>query len=228
MHITCLQHSAGEGPGCLADWARQRGHAFRSVMLHQGDLLPDTDSTDWLIVLGGPMGVHDEPRYPWLGDEKTFIRLNLRAGHTVLGICLGAQLIAHVLGARVARSSQPELGWLPIVTTPEARGRFPLLPETLQALCWHNDTFDIPLGAVPLGSSEACRNQGFFLGDRTLGLQFHLEWSHPDIRRLVASSGEEFTRAGKHIQTPSEVLAPVSWVQRANALMVGLLEALPA
>lgn len=228
MLITCLQHSDFESPGCLVDWARQRVHGFRMIRLHKGESLPDAAQlSDWLVVLGGPMGVYEESRYPWLKDEKAYIRLSILGGRTVIGICLGAQLIAHVLGAHISRNQHAELGWMPIITTLEARGRFPLLPPSMYALCWHNDTFDIPPQGTVFGSSEACRNQGFFVGDRVLGLQFHLEWSPHDIKRLVDNSADEFSARGKYIQSPSDVLAGVEWAQRANTLMVGILDALP-
>ncbi|MBN1653764.1 MAG: type 1 glutamine amidotransferase [Deltaproteobacteria bacterium] len=228
MLITCFQHSDFETPGCLIEWARQRDYDWRTVSLHEGEPVPDASKyTDWVVILGGPMGVREEKRYPWLREEKAYIRLSIRAGRTVLGICLGAQLIADVLGAFVTRNDHAELGWMVVNTTLEARGRFPLVPERLQALCWHNDTFDIPPGALPFGSSEACRNQGFFVGDRVLGLQFHLEWYPHDIKRLVDNSAEDFAVRGRYVQSPVEIIAGVQWAQRANTLMNGILDALP-
>jgi GMP synthase-like glutamine amidotransferase len=227
LRILCLQHAPVEGPGCLGDWARTHGHAFQTALLYGGEPLPAPSSFDWLVVLGGPMGVHDTRQYPWLSLEKHLIGEAIQSGRTVLGICLGGQLIADVLGAKVSRARHREMGWFPITTTPEARGRFPLLPPSIQAVCWHNDTFDIPAGCVAFGSSRGCPNQGFIYRDTVLALQFHLEWPHQDLRRIVQDSPEDFEPPGSFVQRPEQLLEHVEWSQRANELMFSILDALP-
>lgn len=126
MLITCLQHTPLESPGCISDWARERGHGMQIIYPAKGERLPEPQSAEWLIVLGGPMGVHDEYDFPWLREEKACIERALIAGVTVLGICLGAQFIAHVLGAKVTRNRHSELGWFPVLTTPEAPRALPV------------------------------------------------------------------------------------------------------
>jgi GMP synthase-like glutamine amidotransferase len=195
--------------------------------VYSGEPIPASGSYDWLLVLGGSMGVHDTAQYPWLSSEKARIQDDIGSGKTVVGICLGAQLIAESLGARVTTARHREIGWFPITTTPEARGRFPLLTPSLQAVCWHNDTFELPAGAVRLGSSQGCANQGFFAGDRILGLQFHLEWPIQDLRKLILTSQSDFDLPGRYVQRPSDMLDRVEWSQRACDLMSHLLDAMP-
>lgn len=228
MLINCLQHAALEGPGVISDWARERGYSLQVSRLDQGDTPPGAAESDWLLILGGPMGVRDEHLYPWLKTEKHLIRECLDRGTVVVGICLGAQLIADVLGASVSRNRHPELGWFPVATTPEARGRFPLLPRSMQALCWHNDTFAIPSGATLIGGSEACAHQGFFVDDTVLGLQFHLEWPHQEIRKLVEESPAEFEARSRFVQPPHVILSHVEYSQRATSLMGVLLDSMPS
>ncbi|MBK9134578.1 MAG: type 1 glutamine amidotransferase [Betaproteobacteria bacterium] len=121
MRIHALQHVPFEPPGSIEAWARRAGHALAVTHLHRGDPLPVVNGGDLLVVLGGPMSVHDEARYPWLVDEKRFIERTIAAGRRVLGICLGAQLIAHVLGARVHASDEKEIGWFAVEATAAAR-----------------------------------------------------------------------------------------------------------
>jgi GMP synthase-like glutamine amidotransferase len=120
MRIQVLQHVPFEGLGSISPWATEKGYAVRTCGLFRDDPLPDPEQFDWLIVLGGPMGVYDEARHPWLVDEKRLIEAALRAEKTVLGICLGAQLIATVLGKKVTRNQQREIGWFPLKLTQAA------------------------------------------------------------------------------------------------------------
>ena len=117
LHINCLLHAPFDGPCGIADWAADRGHSLTMTPLYAGVLPPDPASYDWLVVMGGPMGVHDESEHPWLVAEKALIRRSIEAGKTVVGVCLGAQLIAAALGARVYRNREAEIGWLPIELT---------------------------------------------------------------------------------------------------------------
>mgnify|MGYP000849044073 CR=1 FL=1 len=177
MRIHALQHVPFEPPGSIEAWARHAGHALAITHLYRGDPLPAVEEPDLLVVLGGPMSVHDEARYPWLIDEKRFIERAIAAGRRVLGICLGAQLIAQVLGARVYANDEKEIGWFAVEATAAARTAavFEGFPPRLLAFHWHGETFDIPAGAVHAARSAACAHQAFAFGDRVVGLQFHLE-----------------------------------------------------
>jgi len=206
MQIHYLQHVPFEDLAKIEPWAEDRGHTIRGTRLYAGQDLPDPDDVDWLIVLGGPMGVHEDAHYPWLSGEKAFIRSVLDRDSRVLGICLGAQLVAHVLGAEVAANPEPEIGWFPI-TRSRASDTSPFfkdLPEYFTAFHWHGDAFELPEGAVHLASSATCPNQAFSYGGRVLGLQFHLESSLGSIERLIQHCGHEMIDR-PYIQSPSRI-----------------------
>ena len=152
MNIHYLQHVPFEGLGSIANWVGQAGHNLTGSRLYAGEALPDPAALDWLIVMGGPMGVHDERHHPWLTREKQLIEQAIGQEKTVLGICLGAQLIADVLGARVYANEHREIGWFPVRRTSEAAdcalGR--VLPEQVEVFHWHGDTFDLPAGGKRL------------------------------------------------------------------------------
>ena len=162
MLIHCLQHVPFEGPFGIADWAAARGHALRLTPLYDGVAPPEPADFDWLVIMGGPMGVGDEGRYPWLAAEKDSIRRGIAAGKTLVGVCLGAQLLAEALGARVYRHREREIGWMPIDLTAagQASPVFGFLPLSLPVFHWHGDTFEPPASAVPFGPQRGLRAAG--------------------------------------------------------------------
>ncbi len=208
MRIHFLQHVPFEGPAGIGDWAAHKGYPVTTTLLFEHGQMPDQDTFDWLVVMGGPMGVRDEADYPWLTDEKGFIRAAVAAGKTVIGVCLGAQLIAEVLGARVYRNAHREIGWFPIELTEQGRAAGPLafLSHRFEVFHWHGDTFDLPDGAVHLARSEGCEHQAFLYADRVLGLQFHLESTPAGVTDLVTNCADEIT-PGKYVQDAERVLA---------------------
>lgn len=216
LRIHACLHAPFENLGSLEPWIRARGHELAFTRLYQGDALPPGDSFDWLIVMGGPMGVHDEAAFPWLKGEKEFLREAVDGGRAVLGICLGAQLLAHVLGARVARNREMEIGWYPIRIEAEARASWPgrAFPPVFTAFHWHGDAFEVPPGALALGRSEACTAQGFLHGDRVLGLQFHPEVNRTVLEDLIGNLGAELR--------PRSQETPERYVQDAQTLRGGL------
>jgi GMP synthase-like glutamine amidotransferase len=229
MRIHCLQHVPFEGPAGIADWAVRRGHSLTSTPLFAGGTLPDRSDFDWLVVMGGPMGVHDEGAYPWLSREKGLLREAIEAGKTLVGICLGAQLIADVLGARVFRNEHKEIGWLPVELTGEGRASeiFGFLPARLPVFHWHGDTFDLPDGARHLAGSEACRNQAFLYRERVLGLQFHLESTPRSVSDIVANCADEIV-PGPYVQSAERMLAATDEdFRRIHQALFGILDRLP-
>ena len=172
--------------------------------LDLGETPPDPRGIDLLAVMGGPMGVHDEDAHPWLRMEKTFLRAVVDLERPVVGICLGAQLLAEVLGGRVHRNPEKEIGWMPVDWHPAARTRFPFLPPQQTVFQWHGDTFTLPPGAELLASSPACHHQAFLHQGRVLGLQFHLEMTPDGIAALLEHCGHELV-PGPHIQTPDAI-----------------------
>jgi len=172
-----LQHAPHEGPGLLAGLITGAGHDMEVVCLDDGGVLPAPSDAGAVVVMGGAMGVHDTDRFPWLAAERAWIAEVVEVGAPVLGICLGAQLLAAALGAEVTTGPAPEIGVGEVELTAEGRRDAVLGGEGghLPALHWHGDTFSIPDGAVHLATSDRYRNQAFRYGRAVYGLQFHLE-----------------------------------------------------
>ena len=214
MRFYCLQHVAFETPGLLTGVLREKGYSLRKVALFDNEPLPSTADFDGLIIMGGPMSIHDEEMYPWLRAEKVLIAAAIREGKKVLGICLGAQLIAAVSGARVYPNPQKEIGFWPVRWTEAGKGtggrgtgdlgtRDGVAEEVF--FHWHGETFDLPAGAVLLASTAACVNQAFMLGDKVLGVQFHPEVTPEIIRAMITHEGHELVDA-PYIQPAARML----------------------
>ncbi|QEC51542.1 GMP synthase (glutamine-hydrolysing) [Anseongella ginsenosidimutans] len=252
LRIHYFQHVPFEGPGSIAEWAQQKGHSLTRTRFYEQEALPALDGIDWLVIMGGPMSAHDEGCYPWMAPEKAFIRQAISAGKTVIGICLGAQLIAQVLGARVYPNPQKEIGWFPVTFSgreasgPDAGGLAAGGLAALTVFHWHGDTFDLPENCRRIASSEACRNQGFWYTDCVLGLQFHCEVNRAALEEMVKEGVEEFrtveitageaapaagnaaATAGRFIQTPAQILSGNEFILPANRYLEQLLEQLAA
>lgn len=229
MKIHYLQHVPFEGLGSIEQWAIGHGHQLSVTRLYAGDHLPALDRFDMLIVLGGPMSVHDEHEYIWLKAEKWFIRQVLEAGKPILGICLGAQLIAEVLGAAVTPAREKEIGWFPI-TLNDAFALTDLgrrLPRQAEVFHWHGETFSLPEGAVAIASSAACENQGFIYNEAIIALQYHLETTHFSAESIIDNSRNELTD-GKYIQTEEQMLHGSERFGAINHQMSTFLEYLAA
>lgn len=189
MEVLILTHASHEGPGLLGEVLSDHGATVRALALHEnpGAAL-DAGAADLILALGGPMSAADDASWPWLAREAAFLAAAARGGRKVLGICLGAQLLARGLGAAVRPAGPPEIGYGPITLT-EAGREDPVLaglrsPE--RVLHWHRDAFDLPAGTVGLASSERTRNQAFRLGRHAYGLQFHLEVGRPQMEEWLA------------------------------------------
>ena len=222
MKLHWLQHVPFEGLGIIEKWAEVNGFEISCTRLFAGEKLPEIGSFDWLVVMGGPMGIYDYDEHPWLVAEKQFIKAAIDADKTVLGICLGAQLMADVLGAKVYAGSQKEIGWFPIQCLETAPK---MLPESLTVFHWHGDTFEIPKGAIRLASSEACANQGFIYNHRAIGLQFHMETTSGSMDALIENCGDELIDA-PYIQTAEQMRAGIPNLVKINMAMKQLLNSL--
>lgn len=230
MHIHCIQHVPIEGPAAIADWAAARGHALTAVHPYAGDALPAPGAVEWLLVMGGPMSVHDAAAHPWLAAEQAFLAQAIERGATAIGVCLGAQLLAQALGAPVRRAPFPEIGWLPVELSAAGRAS-PLLahlPPVITVFQWHGDAFDLPPGAVQLARSAGCEQQAFLWGGRVLGLQFHLESTPESVALLCEHCAGEIV-PGPWVQNAARMrAAPAARYRRANAALSGVLDRLAA
>jgi GMP synthase (glutamine-hydrolysing) len=207
LNIFCFQHIPNEPSGNLKRRAVQCGHSLTTIGLYTQHTLPTLNDFDALIVMGGLMSVNDEDRYSWLGPEKQIVRSAIKADKPVLGICLGAQMIADVLGAKVAPMGYHEIGYFPVNLTcgePETRF-FRGLPKTFPSLHWHGERFEIPAGTKRLATSQACDNQAFEYGS-ALGLQFHLEVDREILMNLFSLGEVESFSHEKFVQTRETIL----------------------
>lgn len=190
MRALILTHVPHEGPGTIGDFLREEGAAVETVPLHDGAPLPaDPAAADLVVSMGGPMNVYEDWKFPFLADETAFLQRAIAADIPVIGICLGAQLIARAWGARVYRAPVEEIGWGTVRLTGEGREDplFQGIPETMNVLQWHGDTFDVPDGGVLLAAGEDVPHQAFRVG-RAWGLQFHVEVDRPMLADWFSDS----------------------------------------
>lgn len=205
MRVRVFQHVPFEGLGALEPAFRKRGCEIAATRFFANDPLPTPADVDFLVALGGPMSVNDEAAWPWLAAEKEFIRRHVAMGKPFLGICLGAQLLANALGARVYPQREKEIGWFPIEGVPARDPVVFRFPATAEVFHWHGETFDLPPGAVQLARSRACENQAFQIG-AAIGLQFHLETTSATARALVEHARADLA-PGPFVQAEAEILA---------------------
>lgn len=223
MRAHCIQHVPFETPGCIEPWLREAGFEITNTRLFEATRFPDPGDIDILIVMGGPMSVNDERTIPWLVDEKQFIRKSISTGVSVLGVCLGAQLIASATGARVYRNHRKEIGWFPVRGIDPANPSAFRFPPSLSVFHWHGETFDLPPGGALLAKSDACENQAFQIGPNVVGLQFHLEMTPSGARALVENCRGELVPEA-YVQTEEELLAaPASRYESINEHMHSVL-----
>ena len=222
IRIHALYHVDFEELSYIKQWADNRGHRITVTRFYENDPLPAQDSFDWLVVMGGPMSIHDESDFQWLADEKTFIQQSINDGKTVIGVCLGAQLIADSLGAKVSPSGIKEVGWLPIQLTEQGLAH-PLLADLprneFTVFHWHGDGFECPKGATPIATSHTWANQGFIyqtpkhaeLDTWVLGWQCHFEVTNKSMVDMV-SHGQTYIQEAMishpdSVQAADEILA---------------------
>lgn len=223
MRIACIQHVHFEGPAGIARWAAARGHTLHPVHVYRGEALPAPADFDLLVMMGGPMSVNDEAEFAWLRPEKQLVRAALAAGKRLLGVCLGAQMIAHALGARIYRNPVKEIGWFPLETLAGPAAEALGVADWPAVFHWHGETFDLPPGAEHWARSQACANQGFLVQRRALGMQFHIEVTAESAAELVRHAGHEIGN-GPFEQPAETLLSDVRRFTRLEAVLDGLLD----
>jgi GMP synthase (glutamine-hydrolysing) len=224
MRIHSLEHQPEEGPGKIADWAAARDHAITRTALYAAGPLPALDAFDLLVVMGGGMNIYQHRDHPWLVAEKEFLLRAIDAGKPILGICLGAQLLADVLGGKVHQNPEKEIGWFPVTFT-ERPAPFAAFPPSLTVMHWHGDTYTLPPGARALAHSAGCAQQAFLWGDRVVGLQFHLEMGAVHVADLAHVAAEDLT-PGRYVQSAAQLTEPPADLPQAHAALFALLDAL--
>lgn len=214
MRIHVLQHSKNTPPGSVAEWAGIHDHSLEVIQVFDNEPLPNPSEVEFLIILGGPMNVDDIEEHPWLVPEKDFIRKVLAREKTCLGICLGGQLLAQVLGGNVRKHEHWEVGWHAIHMGSHQR---------ITVFQWHQDTFDLPANAVRVATNKITENQAFAYGNRVVGLQFHPEATEDWVRERVSSPDYP---EGPHVQKAEHVLEDLVLVAPMKKWFFGLLDRL--
>ena len=230
MKVHVLQHAPFEGLGNIETWLRERDAQVSFSHLYESPALPDLaelDGIDLLIALGGPMSVNDEAALPWLAPEKRLISAAIDRAMDraigVLGVCLGAQLIAAAKGAKVYPADEKEIGWHPVSGTSREPSAFQF-PDPANVLHWHGETFDLPAHAVNLARSASCVNQAFQLGSRVIGLQFHLEMTRETVSHMLHHCKADLV-SGRYVQSASEIRSASERSYAAlQTLMHGVLD----
>lgn len=227
MRVSVFRHVPFETTGSIGNWLAARGALVNEIPMYERHTLPDLAHTDLIVAMGGTMSVNDEESFPWLRAEKACISDAVTRGVPVLGICLGSQLIANALGARVYRNPRAEHGWFPVEATPVDGDTFQF-PVHFTTFHSHGETFDLPEGAVRLAKSAACENQAFQLGRRTIALQFHLESTPASAGAIVEKCVNEFA-PGPFVQSATQLRAtPPSAYAESVRLMSAVLDYLTA
>ncbi len=225
MKLHVIQHVPFETPGNIEKWAAKAGHTISKSFIYQSPTLPKLSEFDGLVIMGGPMGAYEDDEYPWLAAEKKLIESAISADKYVLGVCLGAQLMASALGAKVYPGAEKEIGWFPLWLTESGQSSavFKGLPAEFEVLHWHGDTFELPAGVTTLASSELTPNQAFLCGTRALALQFHLELGADDAQRMVDFCGHEL-KPGKFVQDGEKILESEDGFEKSEKFLFQVLD----
>jgi GMP synthase-like glutamine amidotransferase len=226
MRIHSLEHQPEEGPAKIADWAAERGYTLDRTALYADEAPPALDAFDLLVIMGGGMNIYQHRDHPWLVTEKEFLQRVIGARKPILGICLGAQLLADVLGGKVYQNAQKEIGWFP-VNFRERTGLFAQFPQAMKVMHWHGDTFSLPPNARLMADSIGCAHQAFVWDDRVVGLQFHLEMGAVNVADLATVAAEDLT-PGRFVQSAAQLTETPADLPAAHAALFALLDGMAA
>lgn len=223
MRLHYLQHVFFETPGYILNWAEENNVEVTSTHFYQEYYtLPDQNDFDCLVVMGGPMGVYDEDQYDWIVPERNFIKDTIENGKPVLGICLGAQLIASALGSKVYPGTK-EIGWFSVMKQNSGQ-YFESLPDSQMVLHWHGDTFDLPDGATLIASNDVTKNQAFEIG-KVVGLQFHFEMGPDNVESILKNAADDLTN-DPYVQTAEGIRAETGHFDDNKMILFNLLNQL--
>ena len=237
MKVLAIQHDAADPPATAGEVVLGLGHQLEVIQIGKGDAIPQVADADLLMTFGGGIsfargsGAGPDGFPPWVAKEQALIRQYAQTGRRVLGICLGSQMIASALGAKVRRNEEPEVGWHTVRPTEVAGDVSEIaasaIPEPLTVFHWHQDTFDIPDGATHWLRSAACENQAYVIDDRIFGMQFHLEATEKTVKTFMAVS-RLWRQDARFVQTEQEIIAGATKYLNAQRtalenLLTGLL-----
>ena len=233
LRVHYFQHIAGEGFGSCYDYLKAHQAKITATEFFalpvdlplELEALPDIDEVDLLIIMGGTMSVNDEANYPWLKLEKRWLRRYLSAGKPAIGLCLGAQLIANALGASVSRNQHQELGWMDVGRVSHVPENYFQIPEKINIMQWHSETFEIPRGGVRLAQNNVCQNQMYQIGRNVLGFQFHPEMTPHALQLLIENEEDSAAFNGEYVQPIAELKKTIkSKFEQGNQLLNRAIE----
>lgn len=227
MHIHYFQHDHFEDLGYIGEWADSRNFATSVTRFDLNPELPSLDSFDWLVVMGGKMGVNDSAEFPWIADEIEFIKKVIQSGKIVIGICLGSQLVAKALGARVYKNIDQEIGFMPVYFNKIALNDtvFRHFPGELTVMHMHFDVFDLPSGATAMSNNAVTPCQAFRYKKNAFALQFHFEITESNAPVFIREITPEII-PGKHVQTPDEMLSQIICCRYNNQIFNNVLDSI--
>ena len=233
LRVHYFQHIAGEGFGSCYDYLKAHQAKITATEFFalpvdlplELEALPDIDEVDLLIIMGGTMSVNDESNYPWLKLEKRWLRRYLSAGKPAIGLCLGGQLIANALGASVSRNQHQELGWMDVGRVSHIPENYFQIPEKINIMQWHSETFEIPRGGVRLAQNNVCQNQMYQIGRNVLGFQFHPEMTPHALQLLIENEEDSAVFNGEYVQPIAELKKTIkSKFEQGNQLLNRAIE----
>lgn len=208
MKFLAILHAPHEGLGLIKEWIALGNDEITEKYAWEIQPVESLEPYDGIILMGGPMSVNDEDQYPWLKTEKQLISKAIEEERKILGICLGAQLLANCLGARVFKNPEPEIGWFPVKKKFFMHSWFPIFDDNEKEFVfhWHGETFDLPDGSIPLFETDGCKNQAFAVEDRILGLQFHPEITEAMISDFIKHNHHDI-RPARYIQAEARMIS---------------------
>ena len=233
LRVHYFQHIAGEGFGSCYDYLKAHQAKITATEFFalpvdlplELEALPHIDEVDLLIIMGGTMSVNDEANYPWLKLEKRWLRRYLSAGKPAIGLCLGGQLIANALGASVSRNQHQELGWMDVGRVSHIPENYFQIPEKINIMQWHSETFEIPRGGVRLAQNNVCQNQMYQIGRNVLGFQFHPEMTPHALQLLIENEEDSAAFNGEYVQPIAELKKTIkSKFEQGNQLLNRAIE----
>ncbi|MCH7328806.1 type 1 glutamine amidotransferase [Acinetobacter modestus] len=233
LRVHYFQHIAGEGFGSCYDYLKAHQAKITATEFFalpvdlplELEALPHIDEVDLLIIMGGTMSVNDEANYPWLKLEKRWLRRYLSAGKPAIGLCLGGQLIANALGASVSRNQHQELGWMDVGRVSHVPENYFQIPEKINIMQWHSETFEIPRGGVRLAQNNVCQNQMYQIGRNVLGFQFHPEMTPHALQLLIENEEDSALFNGQYVQPIAELKKTIkSKFEQGNQLLNRAIE----
>jgi len=225
MHLHYFQHNHFEDLGYIGYWAKSNNFTISCTRFDLKPELPLLEDFDWLVIMGGAMGVHDSAQYPWIDAEIGFIKEAIHAGKIVIGVCLGSQMIASALGAHVYKNSEPEMGFWPVNFSQEAQldSVFRHFPAQLDVMHFHFDTFTLPEGAILMAKSTVTPVQAFRYGKNVFAFQFHSELTQSNLPVFIKELETEII-PGVLVQGPYEMLDKINYCSINNKIFSKVLD----